>query len=46
MNVVDQNSFEQILSVEQGRDEVINKIRDSLENKSDSSQSFELQEGF
>lgn len=45
VSVIEQNSFEQILSVEQGRDESINKIRDLLERQMDSTSPFELQEG-
>lgn len=45
VNVIEQNSLEHILAVEQGRDQNISKIRQSLESKSSTFPSFELQDG-
>lgn len=45
VNVIDQNSLEQILAVEQSRDQNIITIRDSLINKKDCSLKFELHDG-
>lgn len=45
INIVEPNSFEQVLAVEQGRDPIIEKLRNSLENGSLDSSSFELTDG-
>lgn len=47
VNIVEANSLEQILAVEQGRDPIILKIRESLEDNKDSilNDKFELHDG-
>lgn len=45
VNVIEQNSMDQVLAVEQNRDQVISNIRETLEKKEQSSSKFELQDG-